>query len=213
MCNPSGDAVAAVSLGQFSLHLSADSAGPLGRVAQYTRWTPRNCTYRRKSSQRAARHPATSPDFTILCSVSSQHAWHADWINLWSLPSWEALSIMSLCCLLPTLQHHHHHTAVSIIKVQYLNLYNPMRPRRLFWHSSQFPAANSACTVAWQLVVSILSVSVTAISVTIPWSAVSVNSLLHWIFSSLSSGYADFPSIFCLFLYPLARSHETNSSK
>ena len=29
-----------------------------------------------------ARHSATSPDFIILCNVSSQHVCHADWINL-----------------------------------------------------------------------------------------------------------------------------------
>ena len=98
---PSGDAVSEVSLGQFSLHPSADSAKPFGRVAQYTGWTPLNCTYRREFRQRAARHLATSPDFIILCNVSSQHVCHADWINLWSLPSREAPPTMSLCRWLP----------------------------------------------------------------------------------------------------------------
>ena len=32
-----------------------------------------------------------------------------------------------------------------------------------------------------------------------PWSAVSVNLFSHWIFSSLSSGYADFSSVFSVF--------------
>ena len=164
---PSGDAISEVSPGQFSLHPSADSAEPFGRVAQYTGWTPLNYTYRRDFSQRVARHPAISSDFIILCNVSSQHVCHANWINLWSLPSREALPTMSLCHLLLMPQHHHHRTAASIVKSQHPNLDNPMLPRPLPWHISQCPAASSACVVTKQLIIFILSVFVTTVSITV----------------------------------------------
>ena len=146
-CNLSKDALSKVSLGQFSLHLSTDFAEQLGRVAQYTGWTPLNYMYRRKCSQRVALHPATLPDFTILCSILSQHVCYVDWINLWSLPSQEELPIILLSRLLPMLQHNHHRIASSIIKVQYLNLDNPMLSQPLPWYISQCPAASSAYAV------------------------------------------------------------------
>ena len=199
---PSRDAVSEVSPGQFSLHPSADSAEPFGRVAQYTWWTPLNCTYGHEFSQRAARHPATSPDFIILCSVSSQQVCHADWINLWSLPSREALPTMSLCHLLLMPQHHHHRTAASIIKSPTFKFRWPhASPATALTHqpvpSSQF---RMCCrkTARYLHTVCFCHNSIR----NCPWSAVSVN-LFH-IDSSAASALATlvFPQFFLSFFEP-----------